>query len=189
MSVPILSELREPPVVGCFYMVPVVNDYPWHGRRRTWPVLGPMHDDAEFFNFSEPHYHLDIRFLETRQLPFVRKHAEGALNYAPGDVRFDGDLESAAVLIYPVVSRGDPLPKGRPALARRRCQRASFHCPVVDGRISKMRAHYGEPAEPIRLADGRKLCPHRKVDLSQFPPDTDGIVTCPLHGLRVRCAA
>jgi nitrite reductase/ring-hydroxylating ferredoxin subunit len=52
-----------------------------------------------------------------------------------------------------------------------------------------LRKHYGEPAEAIRLADGRKLCPHRKADISSFPIDAEGMVICPLHGLKVRCGA
>jgi nitrite reductase/ring-hydroxylating ferredoxin subunit len=54
--------------------------------------------------------------------------------------------------------------------------------------MEKFDARYGKIAEPIRAKGGRLLCPHRKVDLSNFPPDENGIVVCPLHGLRVRCA-
>ena len=32
-----------------------------------WPVMGPLHDDAEFFGFQVLHYHVDPRFLTRRQ--------------------------------------------------------------------------------------------------------------------------
>ena len=79
------------------------------------------------------------------------------------------------------------IPDGRPRLKRFRCRTADL--PYVFGAkepVRELRAHYGD-AVAIKRPDGRKLCPHRKVDLSQFLPDADGLVTCPLHGLRVRC--
>lgn len=174
-ATPILADLREPPVVGKFYMVPAIENYPYHGRVDSWPVIGPMHTDADFFDFRSAHYHVDARFITTRQEHFL-------LNRSP--------LYSLEAIVggYPLSSRGDELPKGRPKLVRRKCRRAIYGYAYGGMEaVQRMRHHYGDPAAPIRLQDGRLLCPHRKVDLSQFPADAEGIVTCPLHGLRVRC--
>lgn len=184
---PLLADLREPPVPGRFYLVPVVRRYPWHGRVDDWPVIGPKHDDREHFNFPDVHYHLDPRFLTSAQEQFVRRQGArvGRSSYTPGAA---GDAVEYAVSGYPLSNRDWQLPPGRPELVRRRCRRASYTFGMFpERRVQSMRAALGDPAEPIRLADGRLLCPHRKVDLSQFPPDESGIVTCPLHGLRVRC--
>ena len=173
MTAPLLSELREPPVVGRFYMVPVIIDYPYHGRRDTWPVLGPMHSDVEFFAFRPNHYHIDARFTSARQETLYTNAQSYSIEWI--------------VQGYPLASHGEDVPKHRPVLRRLKCRRASYGYvySAMDG-VKALNRHYGAPAGAICRADGRKLCPHRKVDLSQFPADADGVVTCPLHGLRVR---
>lgn len=174
MSVPLLSDLREPPVVGKFYMVPVIRDYPYLGKVGTWPVIGAKHSDVDFFSLKTEHYHVDARFLTAAQ--------EDAINHGYRTT-------IAAVGAHPLGVHDHPLPKGRPDLARRKCRRATYGNAHTDKKqIVALNAHYGAPADPIWLADGRMLCPHRKADLSQFEADADGIVVCPLHGLRVRCA-
>lgn len=172
-----LAELREPPIVGRFYLVPVVP-YIYCGKEGDWPVLGPMHTDVEHFNFPYRHYHVDPRFLTERQVLQVTEY------YRP----FRHSL-AAVVGGSPLNNRGRPLPKGRPTLKRRRCRSAETQ--YVHGNelpVINLRATFSDPAEPIRKPDGRLLCPHRKVDLSSFERDEGGIVTCPLHGLRVKCA-
>lgn len=173
-----LSALREPPVVGRFYMVPVVR-FVWCDVEADWPVLGPMHADEEFFNFPKRHYHVDARFVSAALARKLR--------------RYGGDNVASAAQRYPLSQRwGDDepdLPNGRPTLKRLKCRSAEFayHFGHQEA-VGHLRAHYGEPAEPIVRPDGRLLCPHRKVDLSQFAPDANGLVTCPLHGLRVLCS-
>ncbi|WP_423606161.1 hypothetical protein [Sphingomonas sp. MS122] len=182
--VQLLSELREPPVVGRFYMVPLVEQFPWGNKVHDWPVLGPMHEDAEFFNFPRPHYHVDVRFIgarlsrwAVRQLPWTR---------ASGDLEYDLAMTASAM---PLNRTDMPLPSGRPRLQKRRCFRTAYASPIGDelpGPVLAMCKKYGAPARAICLRDGRRLCPHRKVDLSQFPADENGIVVCPIHGLPVQ---
>jgi nitrite reductase/ring-hydroxylating ferredoxin subunit len=169
-----LSDLREPPVVGRYYLVPFVP-FNWLGIVSDWPVLGPMHADEEFFNFPAAHYHIDPRFVNAAMVRRVEQNAgRDIFGWAQGS---------------PLTRRREvnapDLPKGRPAIKKFRCRTDEF--PYRHGgqsKVQEMRAHYGTPPA-IQRADGRKLCPHRKVDLSQFPADADGLVTCPLHGLRV----
>lgn len=184
---PLLSALRDAPKVGRWYMVPVVR-HPWHGVTDDWPVLGPLHHDAEIFNFPHLHYHVDARFLTYRQ-------AEMALSGRRRGARLTRDEELAFVCTgYPLCNIDGPgLDKGRPLLKRLRCARHGVGTPlgVASGvglpQLVKLERKYGRPAEPRRVKGGRLLCPHQKVDLSQFPVDKDGLVTCPLHGLKVRC--
>jgi hypothetical protein len=185
--VQLLSELREPPVVGRFYVVPVIEGFPWGNKVADWPVLGPMHEDAEFFKFPRLHYHIDIRFIgmrlfrwAVRQLPRTR---------ASGDLEYDLALTASAM---PLNRTDKELPSGRPTLQRRRCIRSSYTSPMGDqlpDAVLAMQKRYGVPAPAICKRDGRKLCPHRKVDLSQFPADENGIVVCPIHGLPVLVGA
>lgn len=178
MATPLLSDLREPPVVGRYYMVPMVT-FPWFGRVDHWPVLGPLHSDVEHFNFPTPHYHIDARFLTAHQAAFAARR-----DYASSPAY----AAERAVQRSPLACRSAPVPTGRPRLSRRKCRTDSvLYMFGSQDAVQALRADYADPALPIRRADGRLLCPHRKVDLSSFPPDENGIVTCPLHGLRVRC--
>lgn len=175
-SVQRLADLREPPQEGRFYLVPVVAAFPYHGRVDDWPVIGPKHTDADFFRFTLEHYHIDGRFLTERQCRFLQSRTTS---------RAYPSIESV-LNGFPLSSHDARLPNGRPPLRRRKC-RVAAHDYKLGHRpeIQALRAHFGDPAQPIRLGDGRVLCPHRKADLTQFPADQDGVVTCPLHGLRV----
>lgn len=184
---PLLSDLREPPKVGHFYMVPAI-EYTWMGKLGMWPVVGPLHDDREFFNFRHLHYHLDLRFLTASQWKLAQRNGYRRL----GVNAFASDAELAAGS-QPLCRLDDPLPRGRPALIRRRCRLSErvYAYPNADP-VKALNAKFAQEvgaAQPIRRSDGRLLCPHRKVDLSTYRPDAHGIVICPLHGLRVRCAA
>jgi hypothetical protein len=181
MSAPLLSALREPPIVGRYYMVPVVRHW-FSERLLDWPVLGCLHHDREHIGFQPLHYHFDGRFLSYRQYEIV---CEGSWHLPPLAGLNASVLHEANNPYW--LGRFRPLPR-RPELRRRRCNRAIQEWVVAEQAVKWGLAEaYGLPAEPIRRPDGRLLCPHRKADLSQFPPDADGIVTCPLHGLRVRC--
>ena len=175
---PRLSDLREPPVPGRFYLVPVIRSYPYCGLVGDWPVIGPKHEDRAHFNFPFPHYHVDARFVSAT----MERRLDAQMR-----LRQLSKVQSL-VGAAPLQSRGSTFPKGRPQLKRLRCREPHYgyswgHMEAVQA----LRADYGNPAQPIRRPDGRVLCPHRKVDLSQFPADADGVVTCPLHGLRVKC--
>jgi len=173
----VLSTLRTPPVVGRYYLVPVVA-YIYCGRTGDWPVLGPLHTDREHFNFPDAHYHVDARFLTAQQAQGIERY--GKSWYRIGIAGVTG--------AQPLFRRGEPHKKGRPQLKRRKCR--STELPYVHGDrapVLALRQDFADPAMPIAKTDGRLLCPHRKVDLSSLQPDEHGIVTCPLHGLRVKC--
>jgi hypothetical protein len=178
-TAPAIATLREPPVVGRYYMVPTVT-FEWRGRTDTWPVLGGLHHDRELIGFDYLHYHFDGRFLTARQLAHLISHSS---------FHIKRDFALNANVLSESGWRLSGLPR-KPTLARRLCKRAIQAWAAAEQAKSwRLADHYGDPAEPIRRPDGRVLCPHRKADLSQFTPDENGIVTCPLHGLRVRCSA
>lgn len=182
---PRLPDLREPPIVGKFYMVPTVTYY-WRGQVSAWPVLGGLHHDREHIGFEHLHYHFDGRFLTSRQLGYIRNHG-GEMWHRPG-YALNANILSDFQDDYWLKKYGT-LPR-KPVLTRRRCAR-----PIQPWVVEKesepwgLAKVYGDPATAIARPDGRLLCPHRKADLSQLIPDADGLVTCPLHGLRVRCAS
>lgn len=184
MTAPRLVELREPPLVGRKYLVPFVRAY-WSGKEADWPVMGPAHTDREFFNFAHRHYHIDARFVSGRMLRGTGYPVDDIVQLTQ---RFplSGSMRRQADGSYG--PSADAIPTGRP-------QERSFQCMRVElpyhfggeGPVQQLREKHGNrPCPPIELPDGRKLCPHRKVDLSNLLPNAEGVVTCPLHGLQVR---
>lgn len=187
MTLQRVADMREPPAVGRRYMVPFVR-LMWCGKIANWPVLGPAHTDREFFNFPYRHYHVDARFLSKGMLRGSTSYFHGACDPVELSQRYplsgpstwqDGDVWAPLP---------DAVPLGRPSERPFRCVRVDT--PYAFGgmeQVGKLRAKHGVGAcAPIDLGDGRRLCPHRKVDLSNMVPDSDGVVTCPLHGLRVQ---
>jgi hypothetical protein len=55
------------PIVGRYYLVPCVDAFGYRGGKVTWPVMGPIHNDADI-GITFEHYHLDLRFLSDRAI-------------------------------------------------------------------------------------------------------------------------
>jgi hypothetical protein len=189
---PILTRLTSAPKVGRWYRVPAIRmdrqlsggeQWPASSLERAlwWPVTGTRHTDQDHFRFPYPHYHLDVRFLTVKHLRhFSKSGPEKAVEEA-----------RATPLIVPrgieyAVQTADIL---RPRLVRMRCVRDWGDFP---SRFAESQAVAGLAAE----FDGRQarhspagwVCPHRAYPLGQVAPDADGIITCPLHGLRIDAA-
>lgn len=183
MSIPRLADLREPPVPGKYYLVPTVW-YSWFDEWRHWPVNGPLHHDRSL-NFPWLHYHIDGRFLPKRYEHRLEpskwySHRHSTVNGSP--IAEPSDQRR--------LEEFGPIPR-QPTLRKMLCRRAAYGWIATPGDLvtTRLKEVYGaDPLDAIRRPDGRALCPHRKVDLSQFPADDHGIVTCPLHGLKVRAA-
>jgi hypothetical protein len=187
MALQRITALPGPPVVGQYYLVPTVN-YPWLGNLpEVWPVFLPRHEDKEHLNFAEQHYHVDPRFL-TKRL-WDRTVTAGK----PYDTGRDDDWGFAHCQRSPLSrwersrAHGATLP--HPAVAWRRLRCARVQIPYQFGfmpAIRGLREHFA--GEQCRKARTGWVCPHKHVPLGQFPPDANGVITCPLHGLRVRAS-
>lgn len=181
--IPKSADLREPPEPGRYYMVPTV-EYIWLNRLSVWPVNGPVHHDREI-GFPALHFHIDARFLTRQQLAWLDSFDADWARYSSLNGRPMSEITEArwSGLRWPF----QPLPR-RATLRKRRCIMATYAWTVPEDLTASMGLAPRYPdAKAIHKADGRQLCPHRKVDLSQFPEDADGLKTCPIHGLRVDC--
>lgn len=180
-----VDELRAPPVVGQFYLVPTVRHH-WYDSLGVWPVMGPKHEDAEHLQFDREHYHLDLRFLSP--------HTERKLLQRAGDAaEFRGVTGRGSKLAYicaanPVTQEwaDEPLPK--PIYLPKRCYRNEHAYPLprsVGGRNPGFRNLHAAFAGRRcgRDAGGRLICPHKGFALDSLVPDEHGRVVCPLHGL------
>ncbi len=129
--------------------------------------------DADFFDFDQPHYHVDARFVTLPKRSLYVPH---------------GMAKTAQVLVsaYPLASRGNDLTSWQPhppvVWKRRVCLRNVEPYPFGrEDRVAAMRDHYAGQLAP--LVDGVRICPHRGAPLSSLPA-VGNCITCPLHGLK-----
>jgi hypothetical protein len=155
-----IDRLKEPPIIGQSYLVPIVRGK-WHGLLRDWPVIGLRHDDLEFLNFHLHHYHVDTRFLRARRnllasAPYTPLHEPHYQNDAP--------------------------PLGKPSFARRKCLREQHVFSGPHHVFGMMKDAFAGQ----QCAKGKRgfVCPHKQFPLGSTPA-INGVITCPLHGLRI----
>lgn len=151
-----VDRLKEPPVIGQAYLVPTVFGQ-WHHLLRDWPVIGLKHDDIEHLNFDKVHYHLDTRFLRVRE-----ELLDGAVH-------------------RPLHARNNA-PLGSVKLARRTCIRAPLSFGGPADFTVKFQTHFAG----TQCGKGKRgwVCPHKHFPLGSIEP-IDGVLNCPLHGLRI----
>lgn len=157
--------------VGKFYNVPcVLGEWGNRSKRAWWPVMGSQHEDKDIIGFPHQHYHIDWRFVARPQTDWFQA-AVSAL--ADNPLAYNYNLP---LMTWHLNEHGLPAP----VLRRRKCQRP--HALPWDLRritwMPKLEAAY----KGCKLAKGH-ICPHRGFDLSHEPV-VNGVVTCPLHGLR-----
>ena len=190
----------QPYEVGRFYQVPCVRAV-WlkmSFKPQWWPVLGPAHTDAEIIKFPYHHFHVDYRFLTKRQRQHADAHRVSSLNHTVfaypitvSSVWPEGVTEEEFMArperreLARGLIKGGVLPKMPPmdpTWYRTRRKRCSGEYPAYPPTTTWLR-ELEEAYKDSRLSESM-VCPHRGADLSGFRPNDDGIVTCPLHGLK-----
>lgn len=182
------DRLKAPPVLGKFYLVPAVR---WSFNTtfgigdpaktleqlealpcaKWWPVWGRKHNDIEFFNFPHEHYHIDPRFLTKRQWK-----------------EFDwGSHPPLAALQGKPLNHRD-LPDGPPRAVLKRMKCTSLDVTWQHGEakavIQIQKKFAGHRCRDSKIG---LICPHQRFPLGSIEP-VDGVITCPLHGLRINAA-
>lgn len=187
-----IDRMSEPPEVGRFYLVPTVR-YPYFGRIRDWPVMGVLHHDQEHFNFPWPHYHVDPRFINATDFAFIERQRH--LGYTV-DVLLAGNPLCHFSGGYRPWRRDVSLEEARaetdehpsPVLRRRRMHRPwTYPRSQIDGHSTGKIRSLWEAYAGQRAKRGRHgfICPHRNYPLGTARADENGILVCPLHGLRI----
>ena len=151
--------------IGKFYDVPVaiLNDVTYKsaafGYHRIIPIIGDKHDDLEIIGINEIHYHVDWRFVGLSLYESNSREYYGSIGVELGTVLSVGDVKEMST-------------------RRLKCKRDFSPYPKFPKFIPKLQEKYkGAVAKKGR-------CPHKGVDLTTIRPDSDGCVTCPLHGLK-----
>jgi hypothetical protein len=119
------------------------------------PIINHPHNDRENGQ-EEIHYHTDYRFVKFDKNGAIKR--EHSRHCFADEFRpqpiINGDLE---YFILPVINE-------------------IFFGATAVGLIKKSKLKH--------KCIHKGKCPHRGYDLSQVRPDEDGIITCPLHGLK-----
>lgn len=168
---------------------------------RWWPVLGPLHNDIEIFDFSRLHFHIDARFLPPKIRDRAQRHFLSEISNAnlTTEIRKQGH----PVDLYPLVNFVDPLVYHQTGerehiaaksailercvkVGRRRCVIEEWPSMFAWRAVSQKSVvnlcalYAGQSATGLR-------CPHRNVDLSTMRPhetrDGRRLLECPAHGL------
>jgi hypothetical protein len=157
-----VDELTAPPVVGQFYLVPVVHGK-WCKWEDDWPVMGNQHEDRKFFSFPHQHYHIDRRFIAD---PYR------AIKSIATPLSHEGRW------LPPL----PPLPA--PRWKRLKCRRAiEFDFPTTLGAVTEMQEELA--GVQCKRDEAGWVCPHRGFRLATARANREGIVQCPLHGLLI----
>lgn len=154
--------------LGQSYQVPCVR-WVYFGKLDWWPVLGPLHSDSKIIGFEPDHYHVDPRFLSRDQYSWltsrVRTHRSDQPWY--GFPLHDARIRPSSEAIASI-----------PTLKRRKYQREH-------GVIAWSRARWMKELQDAYAHACMKqgVCPHQGAPLKGIAV-VDGVVTCPLHGLK-----
>lgn len=163
MSLQRIDEIEGEPIIGREYLVPCVE------RRCVWgdewmPVIGAVHDDAEYIGVTKKHWHFDWRFCDQ---PSVES----------------SDL---ARILY-----SDRAVSDRVKWIQLKCLRSMPEFPLQYTDYSGT-THQSTFAAKLEAGYANvkmkcMICPHRGLPLSGLPVK-DGTVVCPGHGLKWRLA-
>lgn len=148
-------------IVGKYYNVKcaIVQVY---GKDRLVPIIGILHKDAQF-DFVKEHYHIDGRFTSGRGNPYDTNslgHTNGVVTTDNSNVNSDNGNNTFKGII----------------VKRMKCKRLTTglsYIPPASKVMKWKRTMIGKSCK------GRK-CPHLGVHMHE----RDGVLYCPLHGLR-----
>lgn len=153
-----VSEMTTEPIVGKFYLVPVItvnNDY-------EMPIIPIWHDDADIGVVAK-HYHIDVRFVVDDRLEYSRTFDRETATL--------GQILTAEGVWCRVI-------EGSWVFARRKCRRRMPAMPRVKNFENVAKRHIGR-----KIVCGK--CPHRGFPLESLPKDENGHVICNGHGLKI----
>lgn len=172
-----IEDLAGPAEIGRIYNVPTILV----PGRNAWselfsgvavPIIGPLHEDAEFIGFKDQHWHVDWRFVSARVFARLPRHS----------IRPPLIFQASKVIT-------ETMTVGAILRARRKCRREPLHFPdrfTDSGFLENRREIPWLRALELAFAGHSAkcgVCPHRGISLAG-QPIVDGARVCPGHGLR-----
>ena len=142
-------------------------------------MIGPAHRDAEDIGFPMLHYHVDPRFLTETQVRWQRRQ-DREYSSVDGVFNLPLSLEGAKKRSSKINPKFANVTFGlHPRLCRREVPEFSF--PTTTPWLPALERRYAGQ----ELIGDCRVCPHRGIPLASFRA-TEGVLTCPGHGLRWR---
>ncbi|MEK6910145.1 MAG: Rieske 2Fe-2S domain-containing protein [Nanoarchaeota archaeon] len=154
-----INDLKEPPVIHQFYIVPTVLD-PDFGEV---PVRGESHSDKYIIGEEREHFHFNIPFLPYTVLERLAQD----IHTGSARIKYEDMPSLASVAIV-----SSSLPRGEKDFM---CLREDPTYPHTNFTEALTEAYLGQKAQNNR-------CVHQGLDLSQVKLK-NGCRECPLHGL------
>lgn len=192
-----VTDLTAPPVVGEFYLVPTVR-YQWFEFVANWPVFPSFHEDKEHLNFPWPHYHVDPRFVAPDVAEKVVRWQFGEgdiatisqrvpLNRITKEALYNRDFQLARHNISLAQAEANTVPHPDIVWRRRQCHRDLVYSHPHANAIRQL----GEAFRGRQCPKNKTgwVCPHKSYPLGSVAADPQGVITCPLHGLRIDAAS
>lgn len=184
LTIPRCEPLPDELTVGELYERPCVRGQ-WVSSRPTWiPVIGTVHQDDGPVNANFEHIHVDYRFLSPTMLEEAKPDEKSAPIF---DIHVVHSLPISNV--WPEGADG-PISLDKPQigeiavetwLRKRPCAYQGPY-PEYPGHFVPWVKELHRIYRTATLVDGK--CPHQGTDLTGIEPDRQGVITCPLHGLR-----
>ena len=177
------------------------------GQHVVWtPVRGAGHHDIEVFDFEAWHWHVDLRFADTKLYDLVG--AAAATEHTDRNI-----ITLIADRVRPVTKKGKrlradrqwryyaPTPRERArcytrghCLADHRAQSWQRVAPMRTRRATEVRREMVQrvatrcsTTTPAHRGERTRRCPHRGANLNGLQTDANAMVRCPLHGLVFDC--
>ncbi len=190
-GIPRSDRLKSPPVVGRWYMVPAILwkngvNIPYAASEAEatrliraapgamwFPVWGNKHEDTDHLSFPYQHYHIDPRFLTKRHW---KQYDYIGWNTADRTPMHNVQMQP---LHYVQLKSGPE----KPQLRRMRCSLSHVSWEFGEKKpIINMNCTFsGTQCQKGKLG---WICPHKRFALGSVQA-IDGVITCPLHGLRI----
>lgn len=171
-------------VVGRRYLVPtVIRKWGVPKRFAVVPIIGPLHEDAQFINFPDRHWHPDRRFLSDawfRSGFSARSH--WAVVYIPEPKNYAiARLRGVQLEVTDQVKERGPsvVDGGRRVMV---CKRLIESFVESSGKPPQWLRQMEQVYKKERLR--KMICPHRGISCVGVKPESDGGIVCPGHGLK-----
>ena len=157
---------------GQGYQVPCVRaQVEWFGPEQWVPIIGPLHEDKEYFDFNVLHYHIDFRFVEPQI--FDKWASELIYHWQDKGYLLELLIEKHQILEGPIL-RECTCHRSMPVFPTRLASTGDW--------LKSVRALEEAFSETI-INPKKPICPHRGFPLTGLPTDENGVVVCPGHGL------
>lgn len=160
----------------------------WLDLKTQWlPVIGSIHSDPDHVRADFLHAHIDYRFLTQK----TRDHLIEKMEESNQILKINPIHSLPISVVWPLDvakpiqisdDRLEHIPENSWLKVQSRQYLGPF--PEYPEHIVPWHRALSEAYADHTLVNA--ICPHQGTDLSGIEPDQEGVITCPLHGLKWR---